>query len=630
MKFRFDEGIHLAEFVGIVKRRWRLVCAGFVGVLGIAILFTWNQPEIYKATTKVMMGQTMMKALLPEQANPYESYFLEKLSFETQPHVIKSDPVAERVVRRLRFAPPDASADALRAATLRVKAAILVERIPETRLFMIHAIDSNPTRARDIANATAEVYIALNQERKIETTKKSIAWLTEELATLEGKIRGSEEAMIDYLRDENVDIPSGTALDTAAGGTDRASTSQASGLDALNAELTSAEIELSALRQRYLERHPRILAQQAVIETLRDKIAQESAKSSSQNKKLIQYNIQRRESELNKDMLVLLMKKLKEMDITGGLSDNNISIVEVALAPGAPISPNKPRNVVIGAILGILLGLGAALYLEVFDRTVQNHEDAERYLRLPVLASLFWVKAGEKIRDPFTLAFDHPTSAESEMFRTLRTNIKFSRPEGAVGAILLTSSGPDEGKSTISSNLGITLAGGTKRTLIVDADFRKPKQHRIFGLRNGPGLVEVLVGEADLDDVVQPTRVKNLSVIPRGSNPPNPAELLDSDRMREIVQTLRERFDLVIFDSPPVGSVSDALILADQVDGTILVVEAGKFEAGFVLRAKEQIEKARGRILGIVINKTKRERLGYYYQQYYGSETAERESRATT
>jgi succinoglycan biosynthesis transport protein ExoP len=630
MKFRFDEGIQLAEFVGIVKRRWRLVLAGFAGVLGIAVLFTWNQPEIYKATTKVMMGQTLIKALLPEQANPYESYFLEKLSFDTQPHVIKSDPVAERVVRRLRLVPPDASPDALQAATQRVKATIMVERIPETRLFMIHAIDSNPKRARDIANATAEVYIALNQERKLETTKKSIAWLTEELATLEGKVRGSEEAMIDYLHDENVDIPSGTALDTAPGGSDRASTSQASALDALNAELTAAEIELSALRQRYLDRHPRILAQQAAIRTLEEKIAQETAKSSAQNKKLIQYNIQRRESELNKDMLVLLMKKLKEMDITGGLSDNNITVVEYARIPGAPISPNKPRNLAIGAILGLLLGLGIAFYLEVFDRTVQNHEDAERYLKLPVLASLFWVKAGEKIRNPFTLTFDHPSSAESEMFRTLRTNIKFSRPDGAVGAILLTSSGPDEGKSTISSNLGITLASAMKRTVIVDADFRKPKQHRVFGLKSGPGLVEALVGEAELDAVIQPTRVKNLSVIARGSNPPNPAELLDSDRMREVVRQLRERFDLVIFDSPPVGSVSDALILAAQVDGTVLVVEAGKFEAGFVLRAKEQIEKAQGRILGVVINKTKRERLGYYYQQYYGHEPSEQESRAST
>ena len=630
MKFRFDEGIHLTEFVGIVKRRWRLVAAGFAGVLGIAVLFTWNQPEIYKATTKVMMGQTLIKALLPEQANPYESYFLEKLSFDTQPHVIKSDPVAERVVRRLHMVPPDAPAGAVQGATQRVKNAIMVERIPETRLFLIHAMDSDPKGARDIANATSEVYIEINQERKQQTTKKSIAWLTEELASLEGKVRGSEEAMIDYLRDENVDIPSGTALDTAPGGSDRASTAQRFTTDALNAELTAAEIELSALRQRYLDRHPRVLVQEAAIATLKEKIAQETAKSSAQNKKLIEYNIQRREAELNKEMLIVLMKKLKEMDITGGLSDNAINIVEYARKPAAPISPNKPRNIVIGAILGLLLGLGAAFYLEVFDRTVQNHEDVERYLKLPVLASLFWVKAGDRIRNPFTLTIDHPTSAESEMFRTLRTNIKFSRPEGAVSTILLTSSGPEEGKSTISSNLGITFASGMKRTLIVDADFRKPKLHRVFGLRNGPGLVEALVGEAGIDEVLQPTRVKNLTVIPRGSNPPNPAELLDSDKMREILRHLRDRFDVVIVDSPPVGSVSDALILAAQVDGTVLVVEAGKFEAGLILRAKEQIEKAHGRILGVVINKSKRERLGYYYQQYYGHEPAEQESRAST
>ncbi|OGP85081.1 MAG: hypothetical protein A2Y95_08805 [Deltaproteobacteria bacterium RBG_13_65_10] len=630
MKLRFDEGIHLEDLVGIVTRRWRRLLLCFGGVLAATVFVTWRQTPVYKATTRVMMGETLIKALLPEHANPYESYFLERLSFETQPYVIKSDPVSERVVTRLKLVPPDAGTQVFRAQAMRVKNAILVERIPDTRLFNIHVVDSDPARAREIANAVAEVYIALNQERRLETTRRSIAWLTDELANLEGKIRGSEEAMIDYLQNEKVNIPSGSALDTASGSNDRAATAKVTTLDTLNAQLTSAEIELNALSQRYLDKHPKVIAKRAEIGVLKEKIAEEMSSSSDQNRKLIQYNIKRRESELNKEMLIVLMKKLKEMDITGGLSENNISIVEYARKPASPIAPNKPRNVVIGALLGLMMGVGVSLYLEVFDRTIQNHEDAERFLKAPILATVFWVKQNERIRNPFLLAAEHPTGAESEMFRTLRTNIKFSRPDGGVQTLLVTSSGPEEGKSTVSSNLGITLAGGMKKTVIIDTDFRKPKMHRVFGVKSTRGLVDMLVGEAELDEVIQPTGVNNLFLVPRGANPPNPAELLDSDRMREVLRQLKSRFDFVLFDSPPVGSVIDASILAGQVDGTVIVIEAGRFDAGFVQRAMQQIEKAHGRILGLVINKTKRERLAYYYQQYYGSESAREQSRATS
>jgi len=175
MKLRFDEGIHLEDLVGIVTRRWRRLLLCFGGVLAATVFVTWRQTPVYKATTRVMMGETLIKALLPEHANPYESYFLERLSFETQPYVIKSDPVSERVVTRLKLVPPDAGTQVFRAQAMRVKNAILVERIPDTRLFNIHVVDSDPARAREIANAVAEVYIALNQERRLETTRRSIA-----------------------------------------------------------------------------------------------------------------------------------------------------------------------------------------------------------------------------------------------------------------------------------------------------------------------------------------------------------------------------------------------------------------------------------------------------------------------
>ncbi|MDP3938257.1 MAG: polysaccharide biosynthesis tyrosine autokinase [Deltaproteobacteria bacterium] len=626
MRFQFEEGAHIADFVSILLRRWRFVLACAAGVLAVAWLLTWKQQAVYRATSRIIMGQTLVRALLPEQTNPYESYFAERLSFETQIHVIKSDPVAERVVGRLKLAPDDASPEALRGAAMRVKNSIMVDRIPDTRLFDINVVGPNAELASSIANTVAEVYIEMNQERKLETTRRSVAWLTEELATLEGKIRGLDEELIDYLQETNIDPTTGLASDSGAGRGEEGMASQTSTVQALSNQLAAAEMELNGLLQRYLDKHPKVVAKRTEVETLRGKISEDMVENSAQNKQLIQYNIKRRESELNKEMMILLMKKLKEMDLTGGLADNNVSIVEYAQIPSRPISPNTRRNITIGGLLGVLLGIGLVLYLEIFDRTVQTPEDAERFLKTPVLASIIQLDEKDRLGNPFLISAQHPSSPESEMFRTLRTNLKFSRPDGVPKTLLVTSTGPEEGKSTVSANLGITLASGMKRTVLVDSDFRKPRLHKVFGLKNGKGMVEVLVGESELDEVIQPTAIKNLFVIPRGSLPPNPAELLDSDRLREVLKQLHERFDYVVLDSPPIGSVIDASILAGLVDGTVLVVEAGKFEWRPIQRAKEQIEKSQGRILGVVINKSRRERLGYYYQyQQYasGQETAQ-------
>jgi capsular exopolysaccharide synthesis family protein len=249
---------------------------------------------------------------------------------------------------------------------------------------------------------------------------------------------------------------------------------------------------------------------------------------------------------------------------------------------------------------------------------------------MPVLASVFFVKDEGKSDSSFTIVARQPSSPESEMFRTLRTNIKYSRPDGGLRSILVTSSGPEEGKSTVSSNLAITLASGMKKTVIIDTDFRKPRLHKVFGCKNKKGMVEALVGEAEIDDVVQETPVKNLYLIPRGSNPPNPAELIDSDKMRELVNELRPRFDYIIFDSPPVGSVVDASILSGLVDGTVLIVETGKFDARVIQRTREQLEKAHGRILGIVLNKSRRERSGYYYKHYYAYQPSTQEGASSS
>ena len=209
-----------------------------------------------------------------------------------------------------------------------------------------------------------------------------------------------------------------------------------------------------------------------------------------------------------------------------------------------------------------------------------------------------------------------PRSAAAEAYRTLRTNIRFAGLDSPCRTITITSAGPGEGKTTTVANFGTVCAQADARVCVVDSDMRRPNLHRLFGLNNDRGLTTALLEGRTLSSVSQPTPIPNLSVVTSGPLPPNPAELLGSHRMHECLETATNEFDLILFDSPPVISVADALVLAAQVDGVILVVRSGTMAHVVVRRTSEQIEAVKGRILGIVLNSVDLRRDGYYYDYY--------------
>lgn len=215
-----------------------------------------------------------------------------------------------------------------------------------------------------------------------------------------------------------------------------------------------------------------------------------------------------------------------------------------------------------------------------------------------------------------------PKSHISEQFRTLRTNILFSDADNQIKTLVFTSSGPSEGKSTVSGNVAVTFANQGLRTLLVDADTRRPTVHATFSLTNEKGLVNLLTTKTDLDlsEYIIPTTIDKLSVLPTGPVPPNPSELLSSKRMERLIETLSKNFDIVIFDVPPLGSVTDAQILASRTDATVLVVPYGIAEKGAVLAAKEMLDNVDANIIGVVQNRVPEEANGYYgYYGYYGN-----------
>ncbi|HHT74310.1 MAG TPA: CpsD/CapB family tyrosine-protein kinase [Firmicutes bacterium] len=227
------------------------------------------------------------------------------------------------------------------------------------------------------------------------------------------------------------------------------------------------------------------------------------------------------------------------------------------------------------------------------------------------------------LRDSLIVHND-PKSVGSEAFRTLRTNLQFTSPDRQLRVILVTSAAPGEGKSTISSNLAVAFSQAGLRTLLLDCDLRKPTVHKIVGLHNSPGLTSLLVGEVKREDVVKDVGVPNLSVIPSGPVPPNPAELLGSQAMRNVLNAVREEFDMVVVDAPPIVAVTDAAVLCPLVDGVLLTVAAGEVPRELAQHARSLLENANANVLGVVLNRINPSaQKNYQYYYYYYSEVAE-------
>ncbi|MDH4137599.1 MAG: polysaccharide biosynthesis tyrosine autokinase, partial [Anaerolineae bacterium] len=281
---------------------------------------------------------------------------------------------------------------------------------------------------------------------------------------------------------------------------------------------------------------------------------------------------------------------------------NYISVVEPATAPAAPISPRTRTNVLLAAVVGVILGVGFAFLIEYLDDTIKSPDDIVQALGLSPLGAISRIN-GKSYEDKLVAAI-HPRSPISEAYRILRTNIQFSAVDKPLETLLVSSPNPIEGKSITLANLGVVVAQAGLSVILVDSDLRRPVLHKIFDLPNKKGLTSVLLdGEPSLDGRLQATQVENLRVLTSGPLPPNPSELLGSQKMKSLIESLKGKADVVLLDSPPALVVTDAAVLAGQVDGVLLVADAGKTRREMAQRAKEDLIKVGANVLGAVLNK---------------------------
>ncbi len=395
-------------------------------------------------------------------------------------------------------------------------------------------------------------------------------------------------------------------------------------------------------RRRLMDRvHNDYLASQGREKLLSDAVAAEKVEVGKLNQLLIRHNMLKREFDTNQQLYESLLQRLKDATVSAGLRATNIHVIDEAFVPSTPVRPQRLMNVSIALLVGLILGVTFAFIEEGLDNSIRSAEDVERLIAAPALAIV--PSAGSESRRVYgsmngrrrvlgkpiangavaMAVLKHPASALSESYRALRTAILLSTAARPPQALLVTSPQPNEGKSCTSMNLALALAQRNGRVLIVDGDLRKPCVARHLGLNREPGLSGVLTGSHGLDEAICAVNgVSQLWALPGGATPPNPAELLSSPQMVEILQQLRARFDHIVLDSPPLLMVTDATVLSTLVDGVILVVESGVTVRGALLRAHSLIDGAGGRLLGVVMNKVDLRHDAYYYSsrtRYYHS-----------
>lgn len=697
-----------------VARRWWLVLLCVAVSTTATSVYTVQQPKLYKSAVSLIIDLRTPQVLTGVQ-DVYEVSargWMPGNFFQTEYEVMKSRRIARDAGERLGLAfnerrnglsgVTDPAERARRQAALDTGDLVLgrytVEPDKDSNVVRIAVVDAEPQFAADLANAVAEAYLDANLDKRVDNTRDASEWLTKQHDELRRKLRASEDALLQFMSDNNVlnasldsqldEVKQRVSAFNAQLAIEEASrirdavnmqaleqvTADPSLVDTLPeiqtaglvgeikkrlVEVRTLEMELSA---RYQPDHPKmkLLAEQktslqadlqtevknlltalvrskaardASIDGLRKAVDEERAKEARLNKLLIDYERMKRERDTDAKLFDMVTSRIKEAGLTGAQPFNNVRILDKALVPKFPFKPNLKQAILAALLIGLLFGVGLALLLELADTTVKTQQDIEELVDAPFLGLLPLIasegegrspapdRAAElqatRARDLFILK--NPRSAVAECARFIRTNLLFMSPDRPLKTLVVTSPSPQEGKSTTAVTTAIAMAQTGSRTLIVDTDMRRPRLHRVFGLEGEKGVADILLGEAKVEEAVKRTEVPNLDVLPCGTLPPNPAEILLSERFRELVADLARKYDRVIFDTPPIGPVTDPAILGTLVDGVVLVAKCEKTTKQSVKQAVRALGDANARIFGVILNDvdvTAKRYSGAYYAYY--------------
>ncbi len=740
-----ESEFNLAEYLGMVRRHWRLVAALCAAAVTAGVIHYLITPKEYTASTTLQIERRSLTPLVGNQQNPWLENYWNLEFYPTQYKLLESRGLAERVVRNLDLVndvawtgraagssrAPSAAEDQAMLGQLadRLRGGLTVQPIGNTQLVMLSYRSPNAEFAARAANAFAEAYIDMGIENRYATAGKATTFLGEQIDTLKQEIQDLEkerqafsrrsdivaidpssnvllqrlEALnTDYMAAKKTRIekeaqyqkvlsaPKEIVADSLSGGV----------VTELRSEQVRAERDYETRLRTYKPQHPDMVLLKGKIDKGQqylDSVVEEmvgKAKSSAwaevqtalrqeqalqaelnrvkseaidQSSAAVEYSNLKLEATTRRDLLDQLMKSQSETEVAARLQDtrdSNIHVIDQALVNNTPFRPSLRQDATYGLFIGLVLGVGCALLLEFLDRSVKNPEEVERRLGLATLAvipdlseigkryggrygygygygqeasgadaprakagrggAVAWIEKKKGAAEPAQIELvphDRPRTPISEAYRSLRTALLLSSAE-ELKVVAVTSASASEGKTATATNLAIVLAQLGRQVLVVDSDLRKPHLHQVLRVSNRLGLVNYLTGGADLEAILLRTDIPNLWVTPSGPIPPNPSELLASDRMREWLKGVRARFDYVVVDTPPVLPVTDSTITGRLVDGVVLILRAGKVTREEARACRDRLRQADVKVLGVVLNRFRAHGPAGKRYRYYTSYTA--------
>jgi succinoglycan biosynthesis transport protein ExoP len=675
--------LHFLDYWRVIRVRWVLILLAFLLVVITAAVVTYFQPREYQSSVFIEVRSTAENPRIFGTGDPNVPIHDPQLA-PTVYQVIQRTGILYPVIDELKLQDKwtqEGNRPTREQAYGRLRSKLDVDEVRNTDLLQISVFDTNPQEAADIANKIVAVYQDKRVEEEKEILNRAVSTMNEEVTKQQKKVDDAATAVA-RIRDEEhiVDLnPEGTE-DTQApvnnmvikqeGEVNDAETkvatlsSRLEQIEKLKGEdlmrmLSTLDIQdptiqkvlpnyHEAVAQEALllnsglgENHPKVKAIRATKQVYTRQLEEQVASIRSALEKNLK-SAQSTRDELRKRLEEINAKQLqsKNMSATYTRAKNSyikekllfdgirtraqtqtmelampriaVSVKQVAEPPSFAARPRVGLNLMLGALVGLVVGLGLAFFIEYLDTSVKTMEDVESLLGVPVLAII-----PKNIR---VLHKEPGDSPDAEAYRILRTNIEFNRKNPQANTLSIVSGGPGEGKSTTIANLAFICAQGGYSTLIVDADLRRPVQHELFDVENNKGLTNYLTTEMELDKVILPTTIENLFVLPSGILPSDAVGILNSQRMSDMISELKLRYDVVFFDSPPMLGVSDASVLASEVDQTIIVVQHRRFPRAMLSRVKQAILGVGGTVLGVVLNNVdlKHDQNYYYYTNYYG------------